>query len=85
MTEVPTGEGTLRVATVIDLYSRRLLAAATSTHPDAPLACAALRMAVAVRGGKQAIAAHDESAKVIPVTLFVVLDAGAAGHWDWYD
>jgi putative transposase len=51
MTEIPTGDGKLYLATVIDLYSRRLLGAATSRHPDAPLACAAIRMAVAARGG----------------------------------
>lgn len=43
--------GKLYLATVIDLYSRRLLGAATSRHPDADLACAAIEMAIAVRGG----------------------------------
>jgi hypothetical protein len=46
ITEIPTAEGKLYLATVIDLYSRRLLGAATSAHPDAELACAAIRMAV---------------------------------------
>jgi putative transposase len=55
ITEIPTAAGKLYLATVIDLYSRRLLGAATSRHPDAALACAAIEMAVAVRGGKQAI------------------------------
>lgn len=50
MTEIVTEEGKLYLATVIDLYSRRVLGAATSEHPDADLACAAIRMAVAVRG-----------------------------------
>jgi len=54
-TEIPTGAGKLYLATVIDLYSRRLLGAATSRHPDADLACAAIRMAIAVRGGTDAI------------------------------
>jgi transposase InsO family protein len=40
---------------VIDLYSRRLLGAATSRHPNAELACEAIKMAVAARGGQQAI------------------------------
>ena len=39
---------------MIDLYSRRLLAAATSVHPDAELAGAAIKMAAAVRGGREA-------------------------------
>ena len=49
ITEIPTAEGKLYLATVIDLYSRRLLGAATSAHPDADLACAAIRMAVTAR------------------------------------
>ena len=56
ITEVPTAAGKLYLATVIDLYSRRLLGAATGLHPDADLACAAIEMAIAVRGGRQAIA-----------------------------
>jgi transposase InsO family protein len=55
LTEIPTAAGKLYLATVIDLYSRRLLGAATSRHPDAPLACAAIEMAIAVRGGIDAI------------------------------
>ncbi len=55
ITEIPTGSGKLYLATVIDLYSRRLLAAATSLHPDAELVGAAIKVAVAVRGGKSMI------------------------------
>jgi putative transposase len=59
MTEIPTGpdgRGTkLYLATVIDLYSRRLLGAATGLHPDADLACQAIKMAVAARGGADQI------------------------------
>jgi putative transposase len=59
ITEIPTGadgKGTkLYLATVIDLYSRRLLGAATGLHPDAALACDAIRMAVATRGGADAV------------------------------
>lgn len=51
ITEIPTAAGKLYLATVIDLYSRRLLGAATSRHPDAALACAAIEMGVATRGG----------------------------------
>lgn len=51
MTEIPTGEGKLYLATVIDLYSRRLLGYPTSAHPDAELAGQAIKMAVATRGG----------------------------------
>ena len=65
MTEIPTESGKLYLATVIDLYSRRLLGAATSRHPDADLACAAIKMAVSTRGGKDAIWREDEAQRVI--------------------
>jgi transposase InsO family protein len=69
MTEIPTGPDgrgpKLYLATVIDLYSRRLLGAATGLHPDAELACAAIKMAVTARGGKAAIWREDESERVI--------------------
>ena len=55
----------LYLATVIDLYSRRLLGAAMGLHPDAELACAAIKMAVTARGGRQAIWADEESGRVI--------------------
>lgn len=69
MTEVPTGgDGRgpkLYLATVIDLYSRRLLGAATGLHPDTELACAAIKMAVATRGGRAAIWREDEAERVV--------------------
>ena len=69
MTEIPTAAGKLYLATVIDLYSRRLLGAATSLHPDAELACAAIKMAVASRGGVDAVNGpnwrEDEAQRVI--------------------
>jgi putative transposase len=55
MTEIPTDEGKLYLATVIDLYSRRLLACPTSEHPNAELACDAIKIATAVRGGRDKI------------------------------
>ncbi len=69
MTEIPTGPDgkgpKLYLASVIDLYSRRLLGAATSRHPDADLACAAIKMAVTARGGKAAIWRENEAERVI--------------------
>ncbi len=56
ITEIPTGQGKLYLATVIDLYSRRLLACPSSEHPDAPLCCDAIKIAAAVRGGRENIA-----------------------------
>ncbi|HET7155053.1 MAG TPA: DDE-type integrase/transposase/recombinase [Hyphomicrobiaceae bacterium] len=55
ITEIPTDEGKLYLASVLDLHSRRLLASATSEHPDAGLACDAIKMAATVRGGRGAI------------------------------
>jgi putative transposase len=55
MTEIPTAAGKLYLATVIDLYWRRLLGGATGLHPDAQLACEAIKMAVAARGGAEQI------------------------------
>jgi transposase InsO family protein len=54
LTEIPTDEGKLYLATVLDLASRRLPGFAIGEHHDAPLAKAALCMAAAVRGGKVA-------------------------------
>ena len=51
LTEIPTDEGKLYLATVEDLASRRLPGFAIGEHHDAALARAALCMAAAVRGG----------------------------------
>jgi putative transposase len=51
LTEIPTGEGKLYLASVIDLASRRLPGFAIGEHHDAELAVGALKMAAAVRGG----------------------------------
>ena len=51
MTEIVTGEGKLYLATVIDLYSRRILGYAMGERHDAGLAVAALNMAAVTRGG----------------------------------
>jgi len=82
MTEIPTAGGKLYLATVIDLYSRRLLGAATGLHPDADLACSAITMAVAARGGVDAVNGpnwrEDESQRVIFHT-----DRGSTGGFQW--
>ncbi|MEU8107702.1 integrase core domain-containing protein [Nonomuraea muscovyensis] len=51
-TEIATGEGKLYLATVEDLFSRRILGYATSAHHDAALTVAALQMAAVTRGGR---------------------------------
>ncbi|MFG1828149.1 IS3 family transposase [Microbispora bryophytorum] len=50
-TMIDTDEGPLYLATVEDLFSRRLLGYAMSEHHDAALTVASLQMAVATRGG----------------------------------
>ena len=50
-TEIPTDEGKLHLASVLDVGSRRVLGFALSDHHDARNAHGALVMAVAVRGG----------------------------------
>jgi len=69
MTEIPTAGGKLYLATVIDLFSRRLLGAATGLHPDAELACSAIKMAVAARGGVDVVNEpgwrEDEAKRVV--------------------
>jgi putative transposase len=55
-TEIATDEGKLYLDSVLDMGSRRVVGFAMDSHHDAELAHAALAMAVAVRGGKQAIA-----------------------------
>jgi putative transposase len=54
-TEIVTDEGKLHLASVLDMGSRRIVGFALGEHHDAELAYAALVMAVAVRGGKEAI------------------------------
>ncbi|MFB7269735.1 IS3 family transposase [Streptomyces sp. NPDC056244] len=51
MTEIVTSEGKLYPATVIDLFSRRLLGYAMGERHDAELVVASLHMAAATRGG----------------------------------
>jgi transposase InsO family protein len=51
LTEIPTDEGKLYLATVEDLASRRIIGFGLPEHHDAELATAAIKMAVAVRGG----------------------------------
>jgi putative transposase len=50
-TEIPTGEGKLYLASVMDAASRRILGFALSEHHDAAAAYGALAMAITVRGG----------------------------------
>jgi len=64
-TEIPTGQGKLYLASVMDMASRRLLGFAIGEHHDAQLAYSALVMAVAVRGGQvPGVILHTDYAEV---------------------
>jgi transposase InsO family protein len=52
VTEIPTDEGKLFMATVLDLFARKLLACPISEHPDTELCSDAIKIAVAARGGR---------------------------------
>jgi putative transposase len=56
ITYVPTGEGWLFLASVLDLGSRRMLGYSMADHMRTELVLDALRMAVAARGGDHAVA-----------------------------
>jgi putative transposase len=60
LTEVETDEGKLYLATVLDLFSRRLLGYAMSEHHDAALARASLQMAAATRGDVDGVIFHSD-------------------------
>lgn len=51
ITEISTWEGKVYLASVIDLYSRRLIGQSISTVADTTLVTDALKMAIATRGG----------------------------------
>jgi putative transposase len=60
LTEVDTDEGKLYLATVLDLFSRRLLGYAMSEQHDAALARAFLQMAAASRGDVEGVIFHSD-------------------------
>ncbi len=55
-TEFATDEGKLFLDSVLDMGSRRIVGFALGEHHDTELAYGAMAMAIAVRGGKQAVA-----------------------------
>jgi transposase InsO family protein len=78
MTEIDTGEGKLYLATVIDLFSRRLLGYAMGERHDAELVVASLNMAAATRGGdvRGVIMHTDRAANTAPGS-----SSGPAASW----
>lgn len=71
LTEIETGEGKLYLATVIDLFSRRLLGYAMAARHDADLVVASLNMAAATRGGdvRGVIMHTDRGSRVLLATV----------------
>ncbi|MEV0158216.1 IS3 family transposase [Micromonospora sp. NPDC050686] len=68
MTEIRTDEGKLYLATVIDLYSRRILGYAMGAHHDAGLVVAALNMAAVTRGGSiEGVIFHSDRGSNTPL------------------
>ncbi|WP_158303288.1 DDE-type integrase/transposase/recombinase, partial [Prauserella endophytica] len=54
-TEIETDEGKLYLDSVLDMGSRRIVGFGLGEHHDADLATSTLQMAVAIRGGKDAL------------------------------
>lgn len=72
-TEIDTDEGKLYLDSVLDMGSRRVIGFALGEHHDSPLAYDALTMAVAIRGGKHAIAGvimHTDQGSEYTAKLF---------------
>jgi putative transposase len=70
-TEIPTGEGKLHLASVLDMGSRRIVGFALSEHHDAALAYGSLAMAVAVRGGQVGgVVVHTDGGSEYTAGLF---------------
>jgi putative transposase len=78
ITEIETWEGKLYLATVIDLWSRRLIGFAVAENCKAPLVCDAMRMAIATRGGRDVVAGvtfHSDRAGQYTAGIFTKLCA----------
>jgi putative transposase len=78
LTEIPTGEGKLYLAAVLDLHSRRCVGFALGPHHDAELARAALCVAIAIRGGDVAgVIFHTDQGSEYTAELFAHACASA--------
>lgn len=60
ITYIWTAQGWLYLATILDLFSRKVVGWATSFSPSAELACKALEMAVVRRGKPQDLVYHSD-------------------------
>jgi transposase InsO family protein len=74
ITYIRTWEGWLYLATVIDVFSRRVIGFALADHMQASLVCEALHMAVATRGGHiAAVIFHSDRGSQYTSTEFRAL------------
>jgi len=60
MTYIPTSEGWLYLATVIDLFSRKVIGWSVSRSPNAELVCSAFRQAAFRRGSPRDFIYHSD-------------------------
>ena len=68
ITYIATAEGWLYLATVIDLYSRRVIGWGLADHLRTPLVSGALEMAVATRGGTvDGVVFHSDRGCQLPI------------------
>ena len=58
ITYIPTGEGWLYLAVVIDLFSRKVIGWELSDRMTSELVCRAMKMAIATRGCKASVLCH---------------------------
>lgn len=70
MTYIWTDEGWLYLATVIDLYSRKIVGYAMSSNVDATLACKAFRMALMRRPQARELTYHSDRGSVYGSLVF---------------
>ncbi|MBC7792832.1 MAG: IS3 family transposase [Clostridia bacterium] len=70
VTYVPTREGWLYFAVVLDLFSRRVVGFATSRHNDAELTCRALKHAQARRNGARVRVHHSDRGSTYAATIY---------------
>lgn len=74
ITEIVAWDGKLYLATVIDLWSRRVIGFALAEHCKASLVCDALKMAIATRGGNVAgVTMHTDRGSQYTAHLFTEL------------
>jgi len=79
LTEIPTDQGTLYLASILDLNSRRAVGYALGPHHDADLAAAAVCVAIAVRGGDVAgVVLHTDYAE--PCVMPRIVGIACAGR-----